>query len=377
MSGPDFSHRPASASEFDQPSGVFDRSKILVRWTLRPGKDETPVTRAIREAGLVPVRSDEPRTLAEGARTFIAIIDMDVPEAAGMLMVLSSSVRAIIALASDDQQDQAAMRCGADMTVRWPLTAETLTLHIKRAVKWLEAFEQERDRADKQSVLARADSVQHVAGMMAQELYGPVSVAATNVKMLSEQMLDERSAKEVKWDQLQELVDDVAGAVGTMNHIIAEMRTLARVGAQAAEPVCLADVVRDAIASVPNPSSVPVALDVVTDRRAMANHELLERVIRGLLSYALAAASTAPAPRVTVRIYTDAGEVRVSVRDNGQGVASEDRDRFFEPSFGAAGAKGNFISLAVCRELVARMGGVLTLASGGPGTCLRVRLAPG
>ncbi|MBI5534070.1 MAG: HAMP domain-containing histidine kinase [Deltaproteobacteria bacterium] len=377
MSGSEFfSSRPSSGSDFDQPSGVIDRSRVLVRWTLREGKDPAPVTEAIRQAGLVPVRSDEPRTLAEGARTRIAIVDMDVPEATGMLMVLSNSVRAIIALASDDQQDQSAMRCGADQTVRWPVSVETLALHIKRAVKWLDSFEQERERAEKQAVLARADSVQHVAGMMAQELYGPVSVASTNIKMLQQQMVEERAARQVRWDQLQELVDDVSSAVGSMNHIIAEMRTLARVGAQPAEPVCVADVVRDAIAAAPNPRRVPVELEVVTDQRAMANQELLERVLRGLLAHAFAWTSTTLTPRVKVRIYTDAGEVRVSVRDNGPGVTAQDRERIFEPSFAASISPGS-ISLAVCRELVARMGGVLTIASGGPGTCLRVRLVPG
>jgi C4-dicarboxylate-specific signal transduction histidine kinase len=81
-------------------------------------------------------------------------------------------------------------------------------------------------------------------------------------------------------------------------------------------------------------------------------------------------------PQGTVRVYRWSGEARISVRDNGPGVKQELRSHIFEPFFSTKAEESVGGGLALCRELVARMGGALTLASGEDGACFRIHLRP-
>ena len=64
----------------------------------------------------------------------------------------------------------------------------------------------------------------------------------------------------------------------------------------------------------------------------------------------------------------------ITVRDTGEGVAPEIRDRVFEPLFSTK-AKGTGLGLAICRQIIERHGGTLDLVdTEGPGASFRIRL---
>ena len=128
----------------------------------------------------------------------------------------------------------------------------------------------------------------------------------------------------------------------------------------------------DALRLLCRPDSVS---EIASDEHAFASPELLRHVLENPVANALHAAQTAAAPQVTVRVYSLTGESRVSVRDNGLGVPAHLRERIFEPFF-TTREEGTGVGLALCRELVARMGGALTLSSTGGGARFRVRLRP-
>jgi signal transduction histidine kinase len=78
--------------------------------------------------------------------------------------------------------------------------------------------------------------------------------------------------------------------------------------------------------------------------------------------------------RATVRVTTarDGGRVQIAVADDGPGIAPAEHDRIFEkfyrgdPSLRRAPG-GTGLGLYICRELVERMGGRITVNSE-PGT---------
>lgn len=111
----------------------------------------------------------------------------------------------------------------------------------------------------------------------------------------------------------------------------------------------------------------------------IADPGAVAQIMRILLDNALRFAPAGTPVRVEVR--DGGGASRVRVRDEGPGVAPEEREAIFERFHrGAAtsGTTGFGLGLAIGRELARRMGGELALLDGeGPGACFELRLVPG
>ncbi len=110
----------------------------------------------------------------------------------------------------------------------------------------------------------------------------------------------------------------------------------------------------------------PVALELRAHPhtpQAWADPDRLTQVLFNLVGNAIKFTSQG---RVRVEIRpTGAGRVEVGVKDTGPGIAPDDRERIFQKFVrgAAAGADGAGLGLAICRELVERMGGTIWVES--------------
>ena len=85
----------------------------------------------------------------------------------------------------------------------------------------------------------------------------------------------------------------------------------------------------------------------------------LEQVLINLLRNAIDATKAAPSPQVDILLTADGDSARISVRDNGPGVA--DLDKLFEPVYPTtAPGDGVGLGLAISSGIVADLGGRLT-----------------
>mgnify|MGYP002399957559 CR=1 FL=1 len=66
---------------------------------------------------------------------------------------------------------------------------------------------------------------------------------------------------------------------------------------------------------------------------------------------------------LSVRCTVADGEVRVSVKDTGDGIPADVMDRIFDPFFSTKGERGNGLGLAIAREIVERHGGEIVVES--------------
>jgi two-component system, OmpR family, sensor kinase len=85
------------------------------------------------------------------------------------------------------------------------------------------------------------------------------------------------------------------------------------------------------------------------------------QIVRILIDNALT--HTSPGTRITVTAGRENGEVRLAVRDNGEGVDGQAMPRIFEPFFTADDAQGSGLGLAIASELAERMSGHLSVQS--------------
>jgi signal transduction histidine kinase len=111
---------------------------------------------------------------------------------------------------------------------------------------------------------------------------------------------------------------------------------------------------------------------------ARANPEKLQRVLFNLIQNAIR--HTPADGSVTVAAQSNGTEVEVEVADTGEGIASEDRERVFEPFFraGAGAARGSGegagLGLTICRAIVEAHGGRIWLDDSPRGTSVRFSL---
>ena len=104
--------------------------------------------------------------------------------------------------------------------------------------------------------------------------------------------------------------------------------------------------------------------------RVLADREWLQDVLLVLLSNAVKYSK--PGQKVTLRLR----ESDITVEDEGAGISSTDLPHVFERFYKGTGSVEGFgLGLSICRELVERMGGRITLSSGeGVGTTVNVEL---
>lgn len=89
---------------------------------------------------------------------------------------------------------------------------------------------------------------------------------------------------------------------------------------------------------------------------------LMNQVMLNLLRNALDAVATIPNPRVEVVISVSDTHPYLTVRDNGEGISEKVMENLFQP-FYTTKEGGSGVGLSICRQIVRRHGGELTIRS--------------
>ncbi len=203
----------------------------------------------------------------------------------------------------------------------------------------------------------------------AHQLKTPITTIAGAAELLvTKQDLD--AAKK------RQLLDHIFSEGRHMQQLSDTLLRLARVGWDGREPdlevVDLAAAGRQAAERmVPLAESTDLSLRLEGDSaRVLADSEWLQEVLLILLSNGVKYSS--PGREITLRLLESA----IIVEDEGAGISSDDLPHVFERFYKGKGSVEGFgLGLSICRELVERMGGRITLSSAqGVGTMAKVEL---
>jgi signal transduction histidine kinase len=147
------------------------------------------------------------------------------------------------------------------------------------------------------------------------------------------------------------------------------------------ESVDLNAVLRDVVELVaPQAQERNVLLRVVPHDAlppCLADREGIHRALLNLVTNALDAVEERDAPAVTVASGREAGAdwLRLTVEDNGTGIAPDKLREIFRPFLSTKGARGTGLGLAVSRKIVREHGGDIEVASEvGKGSTFTIRL---
>jgi signal transduction histidine kinase len=199
-------------------------------------------------------------------------------------------------------------------------------------------------------------------GIVAHELKTPISAL-----LLSAQMAARSQGREGALSRLPELVER---QVDKLLRIIEDLQDITQIelGTLRIErkPADLAEVVREVVERL-RPSAASRVIDVHGPERLPCQLDTarIEQVVSNLVTNALKYSS--PASRVELRIEALGAEVRVSVTDQGIGIAPEAVphvfDRYFRSKGGQQKAQGLGLGLFICKQLIELHGGEIGLTS--------------
>src|SRR5262249_34054180 len=170
--------------------------------------------------------------------------------------------------------------------------------------------------------------------------------------------------------------------VHRLTNLVEDLLFLARADAGAytppPEPVELAEVVTDAapaLEALAAGASVGLVVEA-SAARVPGSAPLLFRVVFNLVENAIKYAGGGA--HVTILTRTDDGHAVLEVRDDGPGIAADDRDRIFDRFYQADPARahgGSGLGLPLTRAIVLLHGGEIGVTSTpGAGSCFRVTL---
>ncbi|TMV89737.1 sensor histidine kinase [Thioclava sp. BHET1] len=253
-------------------------------------------------------------------------------------------------------------------------SAELRTLNSRLTREIAEREKAQMDLAVAEQTLAQSSKLAALGEMSAavsHELNQPL--AAMKTYLAGARLLLQRARTEEALSSFQR-IDDLIGRMGAITR---QLKSYARKGGEAFEPVDLRAALSEAL-SMMEPQLKTRKLHIIRTMprgsvMVMADRIRLEQVIINLLRNALDATKSVAEPQVELMLT--AGETAVlSVRDNGPGIT--DLDKLFEPFWTTKKpGEGTGLGLAISSSIIADFGGRMTAHnSEGGGAVFEVQL---
>lgn len=225
--------------------------------------------------------------------------------------------------------------------------------------------------------LSRVSVMGELSGSLAHELNQPLASILSNAQA-GQRMLptDRPELKEVG-----EILDDVVSESKRAGEVIRRLRTLLTKGDMQRQPTAVNEVVLEVLKLLHGDlvtHGVTVGLKLQEDLPQISGDRVqLQQVLINLIVNAGDAMEGLAVNDRRILITTDSEDgasVRVSICDQGRGIAEENLTRIFEPFF-TSKPRGMGLGLTVCRSIITAHGGkIWAERNGGRGTIVRFTL---
>ncbi len=231
------------------------------------------------------------------------------------------------------------------------------------------------ERTELQQALARGDRLASVGVMSAQvahEINNPLTTVLGYAKLLLEQKPAEhpdRAGLELIADEAERMKKIVGGLLDyARTPRASETRLtagLAHPDDDSADPAKVVDHVAALLAPQLRRARAQLATDVTTTTRVAIEANALQQVLVNLVQNATQAMTEPGTITIATREAPGGIATMFAVIDEGPGIPAKDRPKVFDPFFTTkAAGVGTGLGLAVCKHLVATVGGSIEVVEG-------------
>jgi PAS domain S-box-containing protein len=217
----------------------------------------------------------------------------------------------------------------------------------------------------------RLAAIGELAAGISHDLRNPLAALHSGLSLLGKRF----AALGLDEPRITQLLEVLRGEVGKCADTISGLLDFARERPVSRTTCAVAPLVADAIRLVTPPPHVSIETELPPELPMIDVDELeIRRVCTNLIQNACESIPAGRPGRVTVRAAADAEMVALVVADDGVGIASEVRERLFDPLF-TTKPRGTGLGLAVVSKVIERHGGEVSVESTvGVGSVFTVRL---
>jgi signal transduction histidine kinase len=265
---------------------------------------------------------------------------------------------AVIEIESKDEIGQLAESFNKMTKDLKSITASRDTLNKEIAER--KRAEEKLEQAVKELVRSNYD-LEQFAYIASHDLQSPLFAISGFADLLKKQYKDKLDKN------AHEYIDFIVNSIERMENLINDLLTYSRIGTSSSKlnPVDVNKIFVRAIANLTveiEKNGAKVAHDSLPT--VIGNDIQLEQLLQNLIGNAIKFHSQEP-PRVHISVEQKGENWVFSVKDNGIGIASEDRDRIFNmfQCLHRGEYKGTGIGLAVCKKIVGLHGGNIWVES--------------
>jgi signal transduction histidine kinase len=313
----------------------------------------------------------------------VIVCDMMMPEKNGLEVCRAIRDRTatrtipilLLTARADEDTKLAALSAGASDFITKPFSMTELSVRLKnlfdtynlqqelaRQNQVLEATIEQLKETEVQLVhTEKLASLGRMSAGIIHEINNPLNFAKTALYVLRI-MTESWGGNEKK--EFREVLEDMAEGINRISGIVSDLRTFTQPHLTQLERVLVMDVVNSALRLLSNEweNKVSIEKEIPEDQIIWANRNQITQVMVNLLQNALQALakkhSCDHVATIWVQGLEEDDESVIVVRDNGEGIASENLQKIFDPFFTTKDVgEGMGLGLSICYRIIKQHGG--------------------
>jgi signal transduction histidine kinase len=319
----------------------------------------------------------------------VIVCDMMMPEKNGLEVcrelrerISTRSIPILLLTARADEETKlTALSAGANDFITKPFSMTELSVRLKnlfdthtlqqelaRQNQVLEATIEQLKETEVQLVHSeKLASLGRMSAGIIHEINNPLNFAKTALYVL--RIMTESLSQNEK-TEFREVLQDMAEGIDRISSIVSDLRTFTQPHLTQLERVSVVEVVNSALRLLSNEweNKVKIEKEIPETQTIWANRNQIIQVLVNLLQNALQALEkkhcSETGATIWLRGIEENGESLVIVRDNGEGIASENLQKIFDPFFTTKDVgEGMGLGLSICYRIINQHGGRIQVQS--------------
>jgi len=234
----------------------------------------------------------------------------------------------------------------------------------------VEAEEQSRFERQKSLHNAKLASLGEMYAGIAHEINNPLTIIDACIRSINKYSDDVEKVK-----AKAELVKKASGRI---NKIVSGLRKFSRASEHSdRKPHTLAKIIDEAIvltSSKANRHATPVHIKLESGLQVICDEIEIEQVLVNLINNAIDAVKLLKEKWIKIDLFDQDSFIVLQIRDSGQGISSEHREKLFQPFFTTkVVGEGTGLGLSIVKGLLEQNNATIEVLANDPNTCFEIR----